>query len=62
MYQNGQGIPKDDAEAIKWYRKAADQGYAEAQTYLGTMYQDGQGVPKDDVEAVKWYRKAADQG
>ena len=44
------------------WRKAADQGNADAQHHLGFMYRDGQGVPQDDVEAVKWYRKAADQG
>ena len=59
---NGQGVPQDYAEAVKWYRKAADQGYAAAQTNLGLMYAHGQGVPQDYVEAVKWYRKAADQG
>lgn len=49
-------------EAVKWYRKAAAQGDAEAQNYLGTCYAQGEGVPKDMVEAVKWSRKAADQG
>ena len=43
-------------------RKAANQGNAFAQLYLGNMYHDGQGVPQDYVEAVAWYRKAADQG
>ena len=61
-YQNGQGVQKDEAEAVKWYRKAADQGLALAQTNLGYCYQNGQGVQKDDTEAVKWYSKAADQG
>ena len=61
-YDDGEGVPKDDAEAVKWYRKAAEQGDAGAQCNLGIMYQFGDGVPKDDVEAVKWYRKAADQG
>ena len=45
-----------------WYRKAADQGIAEAQFNLGVMYRDGQGVTQDYAEAVKWFRKAADQG
>ncbi len=49
-------------EAVKWYRKAADQGYAPAQFNLGWMYDRGEGVPQDYAEAVKWYRKAADQG
>jgi TPR repeat protein len=59
---NGQGVPQDYAEAVKWYRKAADQGLAEAQYNLGSCYAKGQGVPKDLAEMVKWYRKAADQG
>ena len=32
LYDNGQGVPKNDAEAMKWYRMAADQGEAEART------------------------------
>ena len=31
MYANGQGVPQDDAGALKWYRLAADQGYSRAQ-------------------------------
>ena len=44
------------------YKKAADQGDAEAQFNLGVMYSLGEGVPKDYKQAVYWYRKAADQG
>ena len=62
MYALGDGVPKDSAEAAKWYRKAAEQGLATAQFNLGLMYDNGDGVPKDGTEAVKWYRKAADQG
>jgi len=58
----GRGVPKDTAEAVKWYRLAAKQGYGTAQGNLGLMYDKGQGVPKDDAEAVKWYRLAAEQG
>ena len=61
-YSNGNGVPKDSAEAVKWYRKAAEQGFAMAQSDLGVMYANGTGVPKDAVEAVKWYRKSAEQG
>ncbi|MGA2402719.1 MAG: tetratricopeptide repeat protein [Syntrophobacteraceae bacterium] len=50
------------AEAVKWFRKAADQGDAGAQLNLGLMYLDGLGVPKDYAEAIKWFRKAAEQG
>jgi len=62
MYANGQGVPQDSAEALKWYRKAAEQGNAAAQFNLGVMYDNGQGVPQDRAEALQWFRKAADQG
>ena len=52
---------QDYVEALKWYRKAAERGYFEAQFKLGEMYANGKGVAKDDVEALKWYRKAAEQ-
>ena len=38
MYEQGQGVAHDYAEAVKWYRKEADQGYAQAQYNLGGMY------------------------
>jgi len=31
MYANGEGVPENDAEAVKWYLKAAEQGFADAQ-------------------------------
>ena len=46
------GVPENDAEAVKWYRKAADQGDADAQFNLGNMYDNGDGVPENDAEAV----------
>ena len=61
MYQFGKGVLKDDKQALKWYRKAAEQGYVFAQFNLGVMYDNGEGVLEDDKEAVKWYRKAAEQ-
>jgi uncharacterized membrane protein YedE/YeeE len=45
-----------------WYRRAALQGYAEAQFALGLLYEEGHGVTRDEREALAWYRKAADQG
>ena len=56
------GRKADYAEAMRWYRKAADQGYARAQANIGHLYLDGLGVPRDYAEAMRWYRKAADQG
>ena len=61
MYDDGKGVPEDDAVAVKWYRKAAEQGHPKAQFYLGLMYDRGQGIPFDPREAARWYRKAAEQ-
>lgn len=63
MYAEGEGVPKDAAKAaVKWYRKAADQGLAEAQYNLGMMCALGEGAPKDAVEAYKWFNLAAAGG
>ncbi len=43
-------MPEDAAEAVRWYRLAADQGYAAAQYNLGIMYASGLGVPLDYVQ------------
>ena len=39
---------------MKWYRRAAEQGDAAAESNLGGMYEDGKGVPEEWVEAAKW--------
>ena len=62
LYDKGEGVSEDDAEAVHWLRKAAEQGLAEAQNYLGYMYNRGEGVTQDHEEAVHWFRKAAEQG
>jgi TPR repeat protein len=49
-------------EAVGWFKRAAQQGNADAQFNLGIAYDDGVGVPKDSAEAAKWVRKAAEQG
>ena len=58
----GYGVEKNYSEAVKWYRKAAEQGDADAQFNLGACYFLGNGVEKNDSEAVKWWRRAAEQG
>ena len=62
MYNYGNGVKEDEKEAVKWYRKAAEQGYSRAQCNLGISYEDGDGVEEDKKEAIKWYRKSAEQG
>jgi TPR repeat protein len=49
-------------QAAFWYRKAAEQGDADAQDALGDLYNSGQGVRRDYAQAALWYRKAAEQG
>ena len=61
-YERGQGVEKNYTEAVKWYRKAAEQGHAEAQYKLGFCYKYGDGVEENLTEAAKWYTKAAEQG
>ena len=41
MYAEGRGIPQDFKEAVKWYRRAADQGLSTAQFNLGVTYEMG---------------------
>jgi TPR repeat protein len=62
MYETGEGVPRDDAQAVSWYRKAADAGEMVAMYGLGDMYENGRGVPKDYAQALSWYRKAAAAG
>lgn len=62
IYAVCRGVPADYAEAVKWFRLAAEQGHADAQKNLGRMYEIGHGVSRDEAEAVKWFRKAAAQG
>jgi TPR repeat protein len=60
-YAYGDGVLQNNDEAIKWIRKAAEQGYAKAQNCLGTFYYWGDRVAQDVNECIKWFRKAAKQ-
>ena len=62
MYDNGEGVIEDDKEAVKWYRLAAEQGDAVAQSNLAVMYATGQGVIQDNVYAHMWFNIAAANG
>ncbi len=58
MYNHGNGVAQDHKEAVRWYRLAADQGDANAQSNLGIRYAND----LNHKEAFKWFRLAADQG
>lgn len=53
---------EQNAEAVQWYRNAAEQGDEEGMINLGLMYTQGEGVAKDDTLATTWVEKAAAKG
>ena len=59
LHHHGLAVPKNPAEAVRWYRASAEQGRVEAQFSLGTLYETGAGVPRDPVKAYRWYNLAA---
>ena len=62
MYSRGEGVQKDDKEAVKWYHLSAEQGISGAQSNLGLMYEKGLGVKQDYIEAHKWFNIAGVNG
>jgi len=55
-------IKKDEPEALRWYRKAAEAGDPEGMRNLGAFYDMGIGVAEDPGSAALWYRRASDRG
>jgi TPR repeat protein len=63
MYEKGDGVREDDAEAEHWFRLSAAQGYAFAQDKLGVMHYAGEHeLPKDYAAAARWFGLAVAQG
>ena len=62
LYDTGRGVAQDRTEALKWFRRSAENGYSLAYTRLGISYHQGIVVPQDYSEAAKWYRKGAEKG
>ena len=62
LYKAGRGVRQDYAEAVKWFRTAAERGIPEACYALGGMYYDGRGVSQDYEESFRWWLKAAEKG
>ena len=60
-YFMGLGFETNRPEAVKWFRKAADQSNLNAENNLGACYANGFGVEKDLAEAAKWFRRAAEK-
>jgi TPR repeat protein len=63
IYLNGDGAPKDYAEAVKWFEPGAKMGSSHGQRRLGYIYAlGGYGVTKDDTKSAYWYKLAAANG
>lgn len=63
IYRVGDEHTKQDyAEALRWYRAAAEQGDANAENNLGAMHEHAMGVPENVAEAARWYRRAPARG
>ena len=58
LYRDGLGSERNDAEAVRWFRKAAAQGWAPAQANLGYMLETGRGIARDEREGARYYRLA----
>ena len=73
----GNGVPKDKKESLKWFRKAAEQGHSQSKMIIkkeekrvlfrkwnetARRYYEGDGVPQNIQEAIRYYCKAANQG
>jgi TPR repeat protein len=61
-FENGLWFPKNEAEAFKWYLKAAEQNNLESECSLGFVYLLGIGTEVNPSEAIKWWTKSAMQG
>ncbi|OOM11704.1 tetratricopeptide repeat protein [Clostridium saccharobutylicum] len=61
LYQLGEEVEKDYKKAVKYFKMAAENGYADAQCELGHMYCTGKGVEVDYKEGYKWLKLAGNQ-
>ena len=62
VYLAGEGVEVDNAEAERWWRMAAEQGYAPAQFNLGGMFSRELSAALERDEAMQWLASAAEQG
>jgi uncharacterized protein len=75
MYTLGHGVRVDNAEAYRWYRRAAEHSDKQAKLSMSKLtvgaiaelnvansHANGLGVPRNFGEAIKWYRSLAERG
>jgi TPR repeat protein len=61
-HEKSLGTTQNLPEALRWYKKAADEGHVEAWYKLGEFYEEGFGTIQNLREALCWYKKAAIKG
>lgn len=61
-YVAGDGVARNEKQAIKWLEKAARMGHVQSQYALGVVYQEGEPGEKSLPQAVKWFSQAARNG
>jgi hypothetical protein len=62
-YFTGDGVPKDEAEGLRWFRRAAEKGEPQSARILGLAYEAGlAGLAQDETKAAYWFRKGAEEG
>ena len=54
--RDGRAVSLDYTEAVKWYRKSAEQGWPAAQASLGLLYVGGVGVAQDPWRPTRGFR------
>ena len=62
MHEWGNGVPQDNSQALKWYKRSAERFHKDAQNNLGALYSKGEGTEQDFVEALKWFIISAQNG
>lgn len=62
LYLSGDGVRKDEAQAVRWLTIAAEAQVATAQSNLGYLFLSGHGVARDPVWAAELLRQAAGKG
>ncbi len=62
LYEEGQGLPRDDVEAAFWYARAADQGFVDAYFALGQLFVHRKGPRLDRMGAHHWFSLAKEYG
>ncbi|WP_407529485.1 caspase family protein [Methylobacterium oryzisoli] len=62
LYENGQGVKRQQGEALRLYRQAGEGGNVVALANAARMLEYGNGIPKNEAEAVALYKRAAEGG